>query len=256
MRGNGRELCEGSGAADWRAVAREVWVLRYLGGKSRIAKALAKTIRERMGARPFWEPFCGGLSMSVALGGPGVVSDGHPALIALYEAVASGWDPPAVVSREERDAALALPDSDPFKAFARFGCGFGGNWSSGYAGNDAQNDYADASRKAVLRDVRAIVSAGCRIGHVDFLSVEPAPIGDHFLYLDPPYAGTTGYSIAFDYDRFLVRVREWSRFAEVFVSEYAFPLGVCVWEKPCVVHMTRARSTKNERLFFVAKGSL
>jgi len=63
--------------------------MRYLGGKSRIAKHIAPIVNAaRTPDRPkFWDPFCGGLSMAVALAkhGPGIVSDFNPALIAEWE---------------------------------------------------------------------------------------------------------------------------------------------------------------------------
>jgi len=78
--------------------------LRYLGGKSRIAKHLVEVMRpdvERVGG--WWDPFCGGLSVSVQLAAiaPGVALDICLPLIALYEAVRRGWKPPTTVTREE-----------------------------------------------------------------------------------------------------------------------------------------------------------
>lgn len=45
------------------------------------------------------------------------------------------------------------------------------------------------------------------------------------IYCDPPYAGTTSYGAtgAFDYPRFYTKVREWSCYTDVFVSEYRMP---------------------------------
>lgn len=62
--------------------------MQYLGGKSRIAKHLAAEIdRVRKPGEWIWEPFCGGLSMTVALSknGPVWATDANPALIALYQ---------------------------------------------------------------------------------------------------------------------------------------------------------------------------
>ncbi len=111
--------------------------MRYMGGKSRIAKQIAAVIDEhRQPGQLVWDAFCGGLSMSVALSkkGPVLASDACAPLIALYKAVQEGWDPPTEVSRQTYMAAKLLPDSDPMKAFCGFGCSFGGKWFGGYGG--------------------------------------------------------------------------------------------------------------------------
>jgi DNA adenine methylase len=205
--------------------------VQYLGGKTRIAQKLAAVINAARGPREFWDPFCGGLSVSVALGGRGLVTDANPALIALYQAVADGWDPPEHVSEAEYQAARALPDSDPRKAFCGFGCSFGGKWFGGYARSAEGQKYAAGARNVLLRDIPALIARGCRFLCVDFLAIEPRPTSS-VLYLDPPYRGTISYGALgrFDHDRFYARVAAWSRYTDVFVSEYAFPWGRIVWE--------------------------
>ena len=209
--------------------------MQYLGGKSKIAKWLASAIRPALrrpdgSRREFWDAFCGGLSVTLALsetGSPGLATDANPALVALYQAVAAGWDPPSVVTEDDYRAARALPDSDPRKAFCGFACSFGGKWFGGYARAPGveHRSFATAGRTALLRDVDALVERGVSIARANFLEVEPDPAFDGVLYLDPPYAGTTGYGAtgAFDYSRFYRRVAAWSRYTDVFVSEYGMP---------------------------------
>ena len=159
------------------------------------------------------------MAVRLAADGPGLVSDRHPALIAMYRAVRAGWDPPSVLTEEQWRAARDLPDSDPLKAFAGFGCSFGGKYFEGYARSGARN-YAGAARRALLRDLPAL--RGCTLACVDFFDVPPT--GGLLLYLDPPYAGTTDYGAAFDSARLWTRAREWAREgSSVFVSEYACP---------------------------------
>lgn len=204
--------------------------MQYLGGKSKIARWLAAAMLPVARDRPWWDAFCGGLSVSLALakatGRGGTVTDANAALISCYRAVASGWDPPGAISEDEYRAARSLPDSDPRKAFVGFGCSFGGKWFAGYARAPAQagRTYAGAARTALLRDVGELVAAGCDFMHANFLEIEPEPT-DVVLYLDPPYAGTTAYGAtgAFDTARFRARVAGWARYTDVFVSEYAMP---------------------------------
>ena len=166
--------------------------MQYLGGKWRIAKKLAAKIHEIVpDARECWDPFCGGLSMSVALSAYGrvVATDACKPLIALYEAARDGWEPPTEVSREAWQSAKSLPDSDPLKAFIGFGNSFGGKWFGGWAQPDQKNDYARASRNALKRDVPKIANFGA----IDWVAVEPQKI-DAAIYCDPPYDVTAQYA--------------------------------------------------------------
>jgi DNA adenine methylase len=234
--------------------------VQYLGGKSRIAKPIAAIVNEVRGDRPFWEPFCGGLSVSVRLAkhGPGIVSDANPALIALYRGVRAGWTPPAHVSEPEWRAARTLPDTDPLKAFAGFGCSFGGKWFGGRArglGRDgAERNYAAETNRSLARDIPAL--AGSAIECLDFLAIEPRPCGLGAIYCDPPYAGTTGYGAVgeLDHARFWARAQGWARCgAPVLVSELACPVPArTVWARE---HRRTiggdSRATQLEQLFWV-----
>lgn len=99
-----------------------------------------------------------------------------------------GWDPPTDVSKETWQAAKSLPDTDPMKAFCGFGCSFGGKWFGGYMKHAPGKSERIYTTRGLKRD--------CMEGAfdlVDFLAVEPQPTAA-LLYLDPPYAGTTGYA--------------------------------------------------------------
>lgn len=229
--------------------------MRYLGGKTQISKELAAQVNRYRNGKAFWDPFCGSLAMSVALGDKGLVSDISPPLINLYKAIEAGWDPPAVLSREEWEKAKHLPDTNPLKGFAGFGCSFRGLYFSGYAGGyvgPVSNPGAQAARQVLLRDVEKLAKRNCTIQCLDFFEVEPN--AERFLYLDPPYQGTQSYAgtPTFDYQRFVQRVLEWARFGPVCVSEYAFPLGKCVWEKSRARKLAVSSGTRAiEKLFVI-----
>lgn len=227
----------------------------YLGGKSRIAKQLAAVIDDaREPGQLVWDAFCGGLSMSKALSvkGPVWSTDANAALIAMHAAVQAGWDPPRFVTEEEYLAAKSLPDNNPLKAFCAICCSFSGKWFGGYARSGNRN-YAQNGHNALLKS-----RFDARLDVVDFLSVDPVSC-DAILYLDPPYAGTTGYSGAasFDHAQFIERVRQWSFFCDVFVSEYSFPLGENVWQKTQTTTVSRDKTkyaSAVEKLFFIPRG--
>jgi DNA adenine methylase len=242
--------------------------MQYLGGKSKIAKHIVQLIDgSREPGQLVWDAFCGGLAVSAALTKKGPVwsTDYCAALISLYEAVRLGWAPPEQVSKETWAAAKSLPDTDPMKAFCGFGCSFGGKWFGGYmpaveshvvgpagirAGLRVEHHRHRASARRLAKDCRSGLQFAC----VDFLSVEPEDLGC-VLYLDPPYAGTTSYAgvPAFDLNRFVQRVSEWSRFCDVFVSEYDFPLGEIVWSASCEVKRGMSKAGATERLYFIPR---
>lgn len=228
--------------------------MRYMGGKTRIAKQIAAEIdKVRKPGQLVWDAFCGGLSVSVALSknGPVLASDACAPLINLYKAVQAGWDPPTEVSKETYLAAKNLPDTDPIKAFCGFGCSFAGKWFGGYARSESRNYAANCKNSLLKHKFAGLVK------HIDFLATIPEPI-DAIIYCDPPYADTTGYDQAgqFDYCKFVRRVEQWSEFTDVFVSEYSFRLGSIVWEKEQVTTVSRNKEkyTKaTEKLFHIPK---
>jgi DNA adenine methylase len=231
-----------------------------MGGKTRIAKQLAEVIDQyRQPGQLVWDAFCGGLSMSVALSkkGPVLASDAHPALISLYLAVKNGWDPPKIITEEEYRRAKNLSDTDPLKAFCGFGCSYSGKYFGGYAKctrPDRALGYAAGTRKVLLRDVCTVGSFAC----IDFLNEVPRST-EMLIYCDPPYCGTTRYSVSFNHAKFVERVIQWSKFTSVFISEYDFPVGQVIFEKQQVTTVSRDkdRYTKaTEKLFYIAKGSL
>jgi len=233
--------------------------MQYLGGKTRIAKLIAAEIDKiRKPGQWVWDPFCGGLSVSVALSknGPVYATDICAPLIALYKAVQNGWEPPITLTREEYSAARLLPDTDPLKAFVGFGCSFGGKWFGGYS--SSRPKYArpiEGAAKIVKRDV----SCGAKFGCLDFLN-QPIKPTSGIIYMDPPYSGVTGYGSNFDHDRFCSNVREWSAFTDVFVSEYNMPFGTILFEREQRTSVNSGISGSSisavERLYYIARGSL
>ena len=193
--------------------------MRYIGGKHRIAKQLAQAILPYREGRRFLEPFCGGLSATVALQ-PDVASDASEPLIKLIEAVRSGWEPPAKIDfytwKENRR------QNTPIGALVSHGLGFGGDWNGYYARDNRRDTTGDATR-ALLRKVEA--TRNVQFLHRSYEQVD-VQYGD-LIYCDPPYAGTTnGYATGpFDSEAFW----DWAKWAGdtcgalVFISEFNGP---------------------------------
>lgn len=192
--------------------------MRYIGGKHRIAKQLASAILPHVGTRRLIEPFCGGLSATVALQ-PVVASDASEPIIRLIDAVRGGWEPPSEVTEEMYQTARGT--GTPLEAFCGHCCSFGGKWWGGYAREKGRN-FALQGRNALLRKVRATI--GVTFKHGGYQEWEPGR-GDVF-YCDPPYAGVTnGYATGpFDSEMFWNWVREGGeRGALIFISEFHGP---------------------------------
>jgi DNA adenine methylase len=240
--------------------------MRYLGGKTRLKKELVPIIRNRVGRGIVWDAFCGGLAMSEGLAqtGGGLSSDACIPLIALYDGIRAGWQPPALVTKEMWEAAKALPDSDPLKGYAGFGCSFGGMYFSSYAkpedtltiasgpsaGHSCKRNYHAATIKVLKRQLAKIGTPFVR----DFLLETPIP-GFAAVYCDPPYADTVRYAGVrpFNHDLFYSCVEAWACVCPVFVSEYECPIGELVFERPAPKGCTMAKKNAVERMFLVSR---
>lgn len=212
--------------------------MRYLGGKSRVAPKIAAYLESvRPPGAPFYDVFCGGLSITAAMSGERVANDACEPLINLYRAWLAGWRPPASVSEQEYQAIKAKRDpADPMTAFAGFGLSYGGKWFGGYAGGVAKQgngryyDYNKQNQDSLARKLHKCVNV--RFTCVDFDGLH-IPDGA-LVYLDAPYRGTTGYGFfeAFDHDRFDLWALTLARRCKVVRSEFALDAPWCeVWQR-------------------------
>lgn len=211
--------------------------MQYMGGKHRLAKYIAPIVRAEAGGGLIWEPFCGSLNITAALGGRVLATDALECLVELHKAIQKdGWlldhyaRPENEVAKAQYKAARDLPDNDPLKAFIGFGCSFGGKWFGGLAHrlvHCSSFTYTQAAARSLARKHAKLeqVEFACeRFGERDFQGV---------IYCDPPYRGTEGYAGAgkFDYDQFVEQVARYvANGCTVFVSEESFPIGEIVWE--------------------------
>ena len=113
--------------------------MRYQGGKSRIAGAIAAKIRElHPTATEIWEPFCGGGAVTLALAKVGFrvhASDSHEDLILMWQALMHGETEPFADVTEAEFKALKHAPSSARRGFVRFGSSFGGDFNAGYGRN-------------------------------------------------------------------------------------------------------------------------
>lgn len=206
--------------------------MQYLGGKSRLAKPIVKTIEQVLApyggakGRVCIEPFMGGGAVTRELAGAFdrvFAYDIHSDLVLMWQALKEGWVPPNFVSEEEYKAAKSMLPS-ALRGFIGFGVSFGGKWFGGFArtvkGDNSRN-YAETSSRIVLRDITKMQNVTFAQSDYKSIPVYPGAI----VYCDPPYKGTTGYKDKFDSDEFYKTCERWARQgAVVFVSEFSAPL--------------------------------
>lgn len=228
--------------------------MQYLGGKSKIRKQVARFLESVREGRDYLEPFVGGGWVLQEMSGRRTASDGNTALIAMYQALQHGWIPPDYVSEDEwrhyrkMDCVVA----DPMMAFARFGCGFGGDWNGGYARSKGKTCYAATSKRSLLKQLPMIQDV--EFVACDYTDHRPS---DMLIYCDPPYANTTSYGAfnGFDHNEFWKTMREWSVNNTVVVSEYSAPDDfICVAEFESRMGLTNngTRPVRTEKLFMLA----
>ena len=223
--------------------------MQYQGGKARIAKHIVKAMGPIEPGK-YMEPFCGACNVAAAVGVGGMVlSDQDPDLIAMWDAVMSGWEPPSSVTRDEYYAAKRFGEPH-LKGFISYGCSYAGKRWGGYAVSGDRN-YARQARNAVKK-IAAGISGSLMVAG-SFEGCDPG--AGSTVYCDPPYAGTTqSYFGDFDSERFWAVAREWARGGcRVFVSEYQAPgFAEEIWRKQVKTTLRiDAGQDRTERLFRV-----
>ena len=199
--------------------------MQYLGGKSRIAKqigAYLNKVIEDNNIERYIEPFCGACWITKEIEAPiRVACDVHPDLIMMWKELQNGWEPPSIIS-EELYRELKTAKSSALRAFAGFGCSFGGKFYGGYA-RDPKSDrnYASNTKNSIMK--RAPQLKNVFYKNCSYLEI-PKDIKNRLIYCDPPYANTTGYACGtFDSVKFWQWCREMSPNNHVYISEYNAP---------------------------------
>lgn len=214
----------------------------YVGSKSRIAEQILTIILEgRKDGQYYVEPFCGGCNMIDKVPGNRIANDGNPYLIAMWEALSWGWDPPKTIDREHYCEVRTCYNQNTneypmhYIGWVGFIGSFNSKFFGGYAGRSVTNA-AGGVRDRIGEAIRNILAQVPLLDGVQFtnrsyndMSIPPNSI----IYCDPPYAGVTKYAYTIDHEDFW----EWCREKvceghKVFISEYSAPDDfICVWEQ-------------------------
>lgn len=213
--------------------------MRYQGSKARFVKYIAPLIIERRAPGQFYvEPFVGGGNMIAKIpGGPKLGCDSNRFMVALLQALASGWIPPRHISEDEYKQIRSNQEqySPELVGFVGTQATYGSRWYGGYARGKGtrgvERDFSNEGQRACIAQSSGL--RGCEFIHSDYRDLKfnkPA-----LIYCDPPYANTTGYNTKnqFDSEAFWKWCADRSRDGhKVIVSEYVAPEGWCeIWSR-------------------------
>jgi DNA adenine methylase len=210
------------------------------------------------------EPFVGGANMMAAMRHVRVRrgSDANRYIIALHQAIQSGWHPPAEsVNREVWERCKAHQDDGLYEphevGFIGFGASMQGAFFRKYV--EFPNEGPNPTQKDNVRQIEScrnvLLKAKSALDGVEFqwCDYDALSIPDGaYVYCDPPYAGTAGYSTGkFNHTEFWEWARRLRERCTVRVSEFSAPDDWrVVWEQERPLMGSGAkRRLKTERLF-------
>ena len=173
-----------------------------------IAPWVASQIARRgLSCSTYLEPFLGSGAVLAAVSKVWtfprvVVSDAHPDLVLMWQAIAAGWQPPTRFTLAEYNA---LRDAEPsaLRGFAGFGSSYGGKWFTSFVDRAYDKQFGTMTPPFAATAARAVrklrpVLARAALSCCDYRTHTPGP--GTVVYCDPPYGGTMGYDGTLDFD--------------------------------------------------------
>lgn len=232
--------------------------MKYLGGKNKIAKYIVKFIKDLINpdmVDGYLEPFCGSLAITVHMTDykKVIASDIHSDLIMLWKKVQKNkFIPPKTLNEDQWKKIKEYKSPSAMKAFAGFGCSFGGKFFGGYAQkytNGKNEDYLKAATNSINKIKSKIENV--KFYKKDYKKWTPKNM---LIYCDPPYVpsnfpvkyrtATKKYS-EFDNKKFWNVMRKWSKKNYVFISEQNAPDDfISIWSKKKYRSISNSKKTR------------
>ena len=235
--------------------------MKYVGSKNRISKEIAPILQkciDENDIKIYFEPFVGGANMIDKIKcETRIGNDIHKELIALFQEIQKGWQPPLHITEEEynkvKDNKSDYPDY--YVALVGFCATFGSKWFGGYArGFKADKvtprDIPNEAIRNLLEQIPQIKDVV--FTNKSYLNFDKDKLKNCLIYCDPPYQDTTKYKHSdFDYDVIWNWVREMSKENFVFISEYNAPQDFkCIWQKKVTTSLkVKEHEERLEKLF-------
>ncbi len=233
--------------------------MRYLGSKERIANDITPImlgVMQDKEINTFIDGFCGGCSIIQRIPDKfdRIANDSNPYLIAMWKKLTTtSWQPPSVITKEMYDAARDSHTKkdgkvdDAMIGWIGFMASRYGRFFAGYTGHNVDKnsrDYIGEAVRNINRQPGFLQGITWYCGSYDNIN---APRSS-FIYYDPPYKGTTGYSSSgkFDHDSFYDYCRQMHRDGHtVYISEYQMPGDFSsVWQKEINNTVRATKTTK------------
>lgn len=212
----------------------------------------------------FYDPFVGGANIIDKIQCRNRIgNDIHKELISMWNELQKGWIPPSHITEEEyisvRDNKENYPDY--YVGYVGYHATYGTKYFGGYARNfKSDGTPRDQSNEAFRNTMKQIDS----IKNISFIcgDYKDIVLKDAVIYCDPPYQGTTKYSInSFDYNEFWDWCRKVSKDNWLFVSEYNAPDDFkCIWYKTSLANFDchrgndTSKKIRTEKLFIYEGG--
>ena len=246
--------------------------MKYMGSKSRIAKAIVPIIQQYIDDNKitnYIEPFCGGCNVIDKIKcDTRIASDINPYLIALLKRVQNKELLYDEVSKELYDKVRdSFNNKDNAYADWEYGnIGFlasynGRFFDGGYAkpgyeklrnGGQRYRDYYRESKDNILSQ---------NLDGINFVNNDyrKLNVNSSLIYCDPPYANTKQFanSLRFDHDEFWNYMRKWSENNIVLISELNAPEDFeCIWEQSVSRSIKSTDKSRDIEKLFVNKNCL
>ena len=164
-----------------------------MGSKSRIAKHILPIILEgRRDGQYYVEPFCGGCNVIDKVPGNRIANDSNPYLIAMWEALSWGRDPPKIISRghyyEVRECYSQKTDEYPMHYIAWVG--FMGCFRSAFFHGCAGHSVATRTGKVIDFIGGAVRNVLAQVPLLDRVQFTNHGYADMIIPLIPLYIAT------------------------------------------------------------------
>jgi DNA adenine methylase len=241
--------------------------MRYYGGKGIHGKRISNIITEYLiknGEDPssmiYLEPFCGALGvmrhMRVKFK-KCYANDICKDLIQLWKSIQKGtFKNPKITEKKWKELKYgnSKKPSD-IRAFAGFGCSFGGVWFNGYIKDNGNNDMQYSS--LIRLDLDGIIFSS--VDYKKFLKSKIEKANDRILvYLDPPYKNTCNvpWKEGFDSKEFWEIVRMLSKIPQivVIISELSAPKdfkAIHTFQRRSGMHNATSKKQLLEKLYII-----
>lgn len=220
----------------------------YQGGKTKQAKYIVPFINnciKENNIQNYYEPFCGGLNvLDKVICKNYYANDIDEDLIAFYQYIKNGGEPLSNITKEDYNNIKNGTDKVA-RGNAKYLASFGGKPWGGYSGTDKRAPTKTRYMSSLTTFKKQIPN----IINTNFTSIDYKKIqflSNSFIYLDPPYKNTTGYTVEINYGEYYKWVLEISKNNFVIASEYNMPNNFTCFYKIPVKQSLAANNNKKE----------